>query len=133
MEYKCILCKKVSHKLTRNEILALAAGAGKFKFDMQPCISFNYPADFQDTKWRYFFLEKTGISPPENSKDIVTNLGFAYMKIPFDLDDGVKVNYGTLGNLLAEKKLLLERNDRFSGWVDSRIEVLYGDLKQLRR
>ena len=26
------------------------------------------------------------------------------MKISLDLDDGVKVNYGKFGNLLAEKK-----------------------------
>ena len=37
-----------SQKLTRNEILVLtAAGAGKFKFDMQLCRSFNYPEDFE--------------------------------------------------------------------------------------
>lgn len=29
---------------------------------------------------------------------------YADMKIPLDLDDGVKVNYGKFGNLLAEKK-----------------------------
>ena len=29
---------------------------------------------------------------------------YADMKISLDLDDGVKVNYGKFGNLLAEKK-----------------------------
>jgi len=31
---------------------------------------------------------------------------FADMKIYFDLDDGVKVNYGKFRNLLAEKKVM---------------------------
>jgi len=39
-----------SQKVTRNEILALAAGAGKFKFDMQTCRSFDYPGEFDDIK-----------------------------------------------------------------------------------
>ena len=79
-----------SQKLTRNEILVLAAGAGKFKFDMQPCRSFNYPEDFEDTKWRHF-LDKTGIAPPENSEDLLTNLGFAEDKTGFRI-----TNAGTL-------------------------------------
>jgi len=35
---------------------------------------------------------------------------FADMKIPLDLDDGVKVNYGKFGNLLAEKKAITGKN-----------------------
>jgi len=31
---------------------------------------------------------------------------YADMKISLDLDDGVKVNYGKFGNLLAEKKAI---------------------------
>ena len=31
---------------------------------------------------------------------------YADMKISLDLDDGVKVNYGKFGNLLAEKKVI---------------------------
>ena len=31
---------------------------------------------------------------------------YADMKISLDLDDGVKVNYGKFGNLLAEKKTI---------------------------
>ena len=52
-----------SQKLSRNEILALAAGAGKFKFDMQGSRTFNYPDEFEETKWRQF-LEKSGIIVP---------------------------------------------------------------------
>lgn len=31
---------------------------------------------------------------------------FADMRISLDLDDGVKVNYGKFGNLLAQKKVI---------------------------
>ncbi len=31
---------------------------------------------------------------------------FADQRIPLDLDDGVKVNYGKFGNLLAERKAI---------------------------
>ncbi len=82
-----------SQKLTRNEILALAAGAGKFKFDMQPCRSFNYPEDFQDTKWHYF-LDKTGITPPENSEDLLTNLGFAEDRAGFRITNAGALFFG---------------------------------------
>jgi hypothetical protein len=33
----------------------------------------------------------------------------ADMKISLDLDDGVKVNFGNFGNLLAEKKAISEK------------------------
>ena len=82
-----------SQKLTRNEILALAAGAGKFKFDMQPCISFNYPEEFEDTKWRHF-LDKTGITSPENSEDLLTNLGFAEDKAGFRITNAGALFFG---------------------------------------
>ncbi len=65
-----------SQKLTRNEILALAAGAGKFKFDMQICRGFDYPGEFDDTKWLHF-LNGAAITPPENREDLLMNLGFA--------------------------------------------------------
>ncbi|MBW1745362.1 MAG: hypothetical protein JRJ25_03185 [Deltaproteobacteria bacterium] len=65
-----------SQKLTRNEILALAAGAGKFKFDMQICRGFDYPVEFDNAKWQHF-LNGAVITPPENRKDLLMNLGFA--------------------------------------------------------
>jgi ATP-dependent DNA helicase RecG len=82
-----------SQKLTRNEILALAAGAGKFKFDMQPCRNFNYPENFKDTKWRHF-LDTTGIAPPENSEDLLTNLGFAEDKAGFRITNAGALFFG---------------------------------------
>ncbi len=82
-----------SQKLTRNEILALAAGAGKFKFDMQTCRSFNYPEDFEGTKWRYF-LDKTRITPPENSEDLLTNLGFAEDRAGFRITNAGALFFG---------------------------------------
>jgi type II restriction/modification system DNA methylase subunit YeeA len=36
---------------------------------------------------------------------------FADMKIPLDLDDGVKVNYGKFGNLLAQKGAIAEKKE----------------------
>ena len=36
---------------------------------------------------------------------------YADMKISLDLDDGVKVNYGKFGNLLAEKKAITGNSD----------------------
>jgi len=82
-----------SQKLTRNEILALAAAAGKFKFDMQPCRSFNYPEDFEDTKWRYF-LDKTGIASPENRKDLLMNLGCAEERAGFQITNAGALFFG---------------------------------------
>ena len=82
-----------SQKLTRNEILALAAGTGKFKFDMQPCRSFNYSEDFEDTKWRHF-LDKTGITSPENREYLLTNLGFAEDKAEFRITNAGALFFG---------------------------------------
>lgn len=65
-----------SQKLTRNEILALAAGAGKFKFDMQICRTFKYPEEFEETKWQQF-LDGTGILPSGGREDLLINLGLA--------------------------------------------------------
>lgn len=36
---------------------------------------------------------------------------FADMKIPLDLDDGVKVNYSKFGNLLAQKGAIAEKKE----------------------
>ena len=79
-----------SQKLTRNEILSLAADAGKFKFDMQVCKGFDYPGEFDDTGW-HRFLSETAIAPPENKEDLLMNLGFAEEK------EGVQItNAGAL-------------------------------------
>jgi len=85
-----------SQKLTRNEILSLAADAGKFKFDMQVCKGFDYPGEFDDTGW-HRFLSETAIAPPENKEDLLMNLGFAEEK------EGVQIT--NAGALFSEKML----------------------------
>ena len=65
-----------SQKLTRNEILSLAARTGKFKFDMQVCRTFDYQEGFEDKKWHQF-LDRAGIAHPKNRKNLLLNLGLA--------------------------------------------------------
>jgi len=82
-----------SQKLTRNEILALAAGAGKFKFDMQICKGFDYPVEFDDTGWRRF-LSEAAITPPENREDLLVNLGFAEERAGFQITNAGALFFG---------------------------------------
>jgi ATP-dependent DNA helicase RecG len=82
-----------SQKLTRNEILALAAGAGKFKFDMQICRGFDYPVEFDNAKWQHF-LNGAVITPPENRKDLLMNLGFAEEKAGFQITNAGALFFG---------------------------------------
>ena len=82
-----------SQKLSRNEILALAAGAGKFKFDMQGCRTFNYPDEFEETKWRQF-LEKTGISSSGGRENLLINLGLAEDRTGYRLTNAGVLLFG---------------------------------------
>ena len=82
-----------SQKLTRNEILSLAAGARKFKFDMQICRGLDYPGEFDDTRWRRF-LSEAAIAPPENRKDLLMNLGFAEERAVFQITNAGALFFG---------------------------------------
>ena len=82
-----------SQKLTRNEILALAAGAGKFKFDMQICRDFDYPGEFDDSKWQHF-LNGAVITPSENREDLLMNLGFAEERAGFRITNAGALFFG---------------------------------------
>lgn len=82
-----------SQKLTRNEILSLAARTGKFKFDMQTCKTFSYQEEFENTKWRQF-LDQAGVTPPKNRKNLLINLGFAEERPEYRLTNAGVLFFG---------------------------------------
>jgi len=65
-----------SQKMSRDEILALAVGEGKIRFDEQICEDFDYLKDFDKDKFEHYTREAQ-ISNILNIKDILINLSAA--------------------------------------------------------